>query len=194
MTRIKLQYIVLIILIGLLGCTKAPALKIYSLEIPAVGVVHSSPYRSKSIKVAYPQSLKEQVSQKMYFSYSSSDRGNYQNSEWSNSVSKLLQGTIIEVLDSSKLFKAVLFDTSTANEDYRLESTVFAFSHSVRGSSSYALVSIQFNLIDTNTGRLVKSKRFSYREATSTADARGYAAATNVALARLSRDLMAWLR
>ncbi|PHS39830.1 MAG: hypothetical protein COB07_05370 [Sulfurovum sp.] len=193
MTRSK-HLALSILLIGLMGCTKAPALKIYSLEIPAVGAVHSSPYRSKSIKVAYPQSLKEQISQKMYFSYSSSDRGNYQNSEWSNTVSKLLQGTFIEVLDSSRLFKAVLFDTSAANEDYRLESTVFAFSHSVRGTASYALVSIQFNLIDTNTGRLVKSKRFSYREETDSVDAQGYAAATNVALARLSRDLVRWLR
>jgi cholesterol transport system auxiliary component len=177
-----------------MGCTKEPALKVYSLDIPAVGAVHSSAYKSKSIKVAYPQSLKEQISQKMNFSYSSSDRGNYQNSEWSNNVSKLLQGTFIATLDSSRIFKAVLFDTSTANEDYRLESTVFAFSHSVRGASSYALVSIQFNLIDTNTGRLLKSKRFSYREATPTVDAQGYAAATNMALARLSRDLVAWLR
>lgn len=181
-------------LIGLPGCTKAPALKVYSLDIPPVGAVYSSVYKGKSIKVAYPQSLKEQMSQKMSFSYSSSDRGNYQNSEWSNNITKLLQGTFIEVLDSAKIFKAVLFDTSTAKEDYRLESTVFAFSHSVRGTKSYALVSVQFNLIDTNTGNLVKSKRFSYRETTPTVDAQGYVTATNVAVSRLSRDLLVWLR
>ena len=194
MTKSKQLALSIMLVIGVLGCTKAPALKVYSLDIPTVGAVHSSAYKSKSIKVAYPQSLKDQMSQKMSFSYSSSDRGNYQNSEWSNNVSKLLQGTFIETLDSSNIFKAVLFDTSTAKEDYRLESTIFAFNHSVRGTASYALVSVQFNLIDTNTGRLVKSKRFSYRETTPTVDAQGYVTATNVAVARLSRDLVTWLR
>jgi len=184
----------IIILIGLLGCTKEPALKVYSLNTPSMDAVHSSTYKNKSIKVTYPQSLKDNISQKMNFSYSSMDSGHYQNSEWSNNMSKLLQGTFIEVLDESKLFKVVLFDTSTAKEDYRLESTIFAFQHSVRGTASHAIVSIKFNLISTETGSLLKSKRFSYKEATTTTDAKGYVAATNVAVSRLSNDLVAWLR
>ena len=184
----------IIILIGLLGCTKEPALKVYSLDTPTVTAVYGNRYKNKSIKVTYPQSLKDKVSQKMNFSYSSIDSGNYQNSEWSNNMRKLLQGTFVEVLDESKLFKVVLSDTSTVKEDYRLESTIFAFQHRVRGEHSNAVVSIQFNLINTETGNLVKSKRFSYSESTPTTDAKGYVSATNVAIAKLSRDLVAWLR
>ncbi len=193
MTRNKYLALI-IILIGLLGCTKEPALKVYSLDIAPVSTVHSSNYKSKSIKITYPQSLKDHISQKMNFSYSSIDSGNYQNSEWSNNMSKILQGTFIEVLDGSKLFKVVLSDTSTAKEDYRLESTIFAFYHRVREAESHAVVSIQFNLISTETGNLVKSKRFSYKESTPTTDAKGYVTATNVAVTKLSRDLVAWLR
>jgi cholesterol transport system auxiliary component len=193
MTRNKYLALI-IILIGLLGCTKEPALKVYRLDITPVSTVHSSNYKSKSIKITYPQSLKDNISQKMNFSYSSIDSGNYQNSEWSNNMSKILQGTFIEVLDGSKLFKVVLSDTSTAKEDYRLESTIFAFYHRVREAESHAVVSIQFNLISTETGNLVKSKRFSYKEATLTTDAKGYVTATNVAVSKLSRDLVAWLR
>jgi len=179
---------------GLVGCSKAPALKVYSLNVPRVKTVQSSSYRSKSVKVTYPQSLREQMSQKMNFSYSSSDRGTYQNSEWSNDMSKLLQGTFIEVLDNAKLFKVVLSDTTTLKENYRLESNVFAFEHSVRETQSYAIVSVQFTLINADTGKLVKSKRFSYREATPSVDAKGYAKATNVAMTKLSQDLVGWLR
>jgi cholesterol transport system auxiliary component len=193
MKRIK-ALVFTFILLGLLGCTKEPALKVYSLDVSSVGVVQSSNYKSKSIKVTYPQGMKNKISQKMYFSYSSIDRGMYQNSEWSNNMSKLLQGTFIEVLDESRLFKAVLSDTSTAREDYRLESNIFAFEHKVRGAQSHAIVSIQFNLISVETGRMVKSKRFNYAEATPTTDAKGYVAATNTALSRLSRDLVTWLR
>ncbi len=188
------QLVLSMMLIGLLGCTKEPALKVYSLDITPVNTVHSSTYKSKSIKVIYPQGVKNKISQKMNFSYSSIDRGTYQNSEWSNNMSKLLQGTFIEVLDESKLFKGVLSDTSTAKEDYRLESNIFAFNHRVRGAQSHAVVSIQFNLISVETGGMVKSKRFTYNEATSTTDAKGYVAATNVAVSKLSRDLVIWLR
>ena len=130
----------------------------------------------------------------MNFSYSSIDRGTYQNSEWSNNMSKLLQGTLIEVLDESRLFKVVLTDTSTAREDYRLESNIFAFEHRVRGTQSHAVVSIQFNLISVESGGMVKSKRFTYSEATPSIDAKGYVTATNVAVSKLSSDLVSWLR
>ena len=188
------QLACIIILIGLLGCTKEPALKVYSLEIPTVKAVQGSAYKRKSIKVTYPQSLKDQISQKMHFSYSSIDSGNYQNSEWSNNMRKLLQGTFIEVLDESKLFKVVLSNTSTLKEEYRLESTIFAFYHRVREAESHAVVSIQFNLINTDTGRLVKTKRFSYKEATPTTDAKGYVTATNRVIVKLSKDLLKWLK
>jgi len=190
-----MKHIVFIsILIGLLGCTKQPALKVYSLATPTVDAVQNNVYANKNVKVTYPHSLKDAVSQKMNFSYSSMDSGNYQNSEWSNNMRKLLQGTFVEVLDESKLFKVVLPDTSTVKEDYRLESTIFAFHHRVRGEQSHAVVSIQFNLINIGTGHLVKSKRFSYAEATPTIDAKGYVKATNAALSKLSKDLVDWLQ
>lgn len=188
------KFIWISLFVGLVGCSKAPALKVYSLNVPSVKTVQSSSYRSKSVKVTYPQSLREQMSQKMNFSYSSSDRGTYQNSEWSNDMSKLLQGTFIEVLDNAKLFKVVLSDTTTLKENYRLESNVFAFEHSVRETQSHAIVSLQFTLINADTGKLVKSKRFSYSEMTPSIDAEGYAKATNVAITKLSQDLVGWLR
>jgi len=193
-TSLRKHVLWIILYVGLVGCTKAPALKVYSLNVPSVGTTQSSIYRNKSIKVTYPQSLREQISQKMNFSYSNSDSGTYQNSEWSNDMSKLLQGTFIEVLDSAKLFKVVLSDTTTLKENYRLESNIFAFEHRVRDTQSHAIISIQFTLINADTGKLVKSKRFSYQEATQTTDAKGYASATNVIMRKLSGDLLGWLR
>ena len=190
----KKYMITLALLLTLTACSKAPALKVYTIDIPQTAVTQNSHYHTKTIKITYPQSLREQMSQKMNFSYSMSDRGTYQNSEWSNNMSKLLQGTIIDLLDHSKLFKAVLSDTSTLKENYRLESNIFAFEHRVRGEHSHSVVSIQFTLIDADTGKLVKSRRFSYQESTLSTDAKGYASATNVIMGRLSSDLVGWLR
>ena len=191
----KKYFVLSVVLVwsGFMGCTQAPALKIYSLNIPQLQAVPASLYATKTIKVPYPYSTGEELSQKMQFAYGNTSRGAYQNAQWSNSLGKLLQGTLVEVLDNSRLFKTAVLDTSAVREDYRIESTVFAFRHTVEANRSYALVSIQFTLVDTKEGQVLKSRRFSYQEATPTVDAEGYAKAVNVALSRLSRDLLQWL-
>jgi cholesterol transport system auxiliary component len=183
-------------LIVLSGCSlkEAAPLKVYTLDAGSVASVGTSNHRHQTIKVSYPQALKDKLTNGMSYSYSSSERGEYENSQWSNNVGKLIQGNIIQILVQSRIFKAVLPYESTAGEDLRVESTVFDFSHHVRGEASYAVVSIQFNLINTDSGKLIKTKRFSYKENTQTLDARGYVEASNRAMSRLSRDLIVWLR
>ena len=185
--------IVILLWLSVTACTKAPILQTYTIDIIDMKATHAKQYRHKIVKVSYPQSLREEMSHKMNFSYSINDRGTYLNSEWSNEMSKLLQVTLIESLERSKFFKAVLSDTSTLRENYRLESQVFAFEHRVRGDQSHAIVSIQFTLIDADTGGLIKQKKFSYQEPTPSTNAKGYAYATNKAIQRLMVDLMRWL-
>ena len=190
-----MKFILIFILLWLSGCSsKQTPLKVYTLDTPKVVETSSSQFRYKTIKVSFPQTLKEKISSKMRYSYSMSEQGAYLNAQWSNNIGKLIQGTVIQTLEQSRLFKAVLPYESTAGEDYRLETSIFDFSHHVRGASSHAVVSIQFSLINTYTGRLIKTKRFSYRESTPTIDVQGYVIATNVAMDRLSRNLIQWLR
>ncbi|WP_295419291.1 ABC-type transport auxiliary lipoprotein family protein [Sulfurovum sp.] len=171
-----------------------PPLKIYTLSIESVAAVPHSKYRNQTIKVSFPQTLKEKISNRMSYSYSSREQGVYQNSQWSNNIGKLIQGSIIRTLDDSRIFKAALPYESTAGEDLRLESSIFDFSHHVRGNASYAIVSIQFSLVDSDTGKLIKTKRFSYREDTQSTNAKGYVEATNKAVDRLMKDLLRWLQ
>ena len=190
------KFLVIVALFLLNGCSmkEAAPLKVYTLNAGSVTPVNHSPFRGETIKVSYPQALKDKLTNGMSYSYAVNERGVYQNSQWSNNAGKLIQGNIIQVLVQSRVFKAVLPYESTVSEDLRLESTVFDFSHHARGESSYAVVSIQFTLINTDSGKLIKTKRFSYREFTQTFDAKGYVEATNKAMARLSRDLVVWLR
>ena len=190
------KYLIVLSLLILTACRlkEVPPLKRYTLCVDSRVPVLSSRYRTKIVKVAFPQMLKERMSHKMYYTYSVKEKGVYQNAQWSNNIGKLLQGSFIQILDQSRLFKAVLPYTSSAGEDLRLESTIFDFSHHVRGDDSYAVVSIEFSLINTDTGRFIKNKKFNYKEETSTTDAKGYVEATYRAMGRLSRDLVEWLR
>ncbi|MDM5270761.1 ABC-type transport auxiliary lipoprotein family protein [Sulfurovum sp. zt1-1] len=184
-----------LLVILLAGCsTKMAPMKTYTLQTTEVNNSYNASYQNKTIQVMQPQSLKEKMSEKIYFSYSPTQQGAYLNSKWSNDLGTLVQGTLIHTLQSSGMFKGVVSYASTAQADYRLESTVFDFSHHVRGNASHAIVSIQFDLISTDTGKLIKSKRFSYMEATGTTDAEGYVKASNMAIERLSKDLLLWLK
>ncbi|MFK5976563.1 MAG: ABC-type transport auxiliary lipoprotein family protein [Sulfurovum sp.] len=185
--------LVVLTIISLMGCTKLPKLETYNIDIPHIKSKQKGNYRNKIIKVAYPKSLKESISQNMDFTYSSSERGSYQNSQWSNSLIQLIQGATIELLANSNIYKAVIPITSTVSEDYILESTVYAFYHDLKNSKSKAIVSIEYRVIDSKDNRLIKTKRFSYSEDTPTIDAKGYASATNRAMERLSGDLLRWL-
>ncbi len=193
----KMRYIFVLLLAGMVftGCAMkdAPPQKVYTLDAGSVAQPASYSYRSKVLKVSYPQALKESLTDEMHFSYSISDRGVYQNSRWSNNLGKLLQGEIIRGLQEARLFKAVLPSGSSADSDLNLESLIYDFSHHVREGASYAVVSIEFILVDVHTGRVLKSKRFSYREVTPTVNAEGYVIATNRAMTRLMQDVVAWL-
>ena len=129
----------------------------------------------------------------MNFTYSSSERGSYQNSQWTNSLIKLIQGMTIELLANNKIYKAVIPITSTVKEDYIIESTIYAFYHNLKNSQSKAIVSIEYRVIDSRDNTLIKTKRFSYSEDTPTTNAKGYAIATNKAISRLGNDLLVWL-
>lgn len=190
-----MKYIMWIaIFLFLQGCSvKQSPIKTFTLHGDATQKAYSYKYKDETIKVAYPQGLKEKMGRNMQFSYSDTEHGSYQNSQWSNTIGQLLQGTFIQTLQQSKLFRGVFSYTSTAQADYRLESTIFDFSHRVRGNTSYAMVSIQFALIDADSGKMVKSKLFSYAMPTVTTNAKGYVDATNIAMGMLSKDLIAWL-
>ena len=189
----KLKILVSLFVLFMGGCAgKQVPMEIYTLHAPSHSM-RSVKYRSKTLKLAYPRSIVNKAGYRMYYSYADSDQGSYQNSQWANAVGRLLQGVLMDTISQSRMFRAVLPYTSSLRENYRLESSIFDFSHHVRGRYSYAVVSIQFTLISVDTGRLLKSRRFSYREPTHTTNAKGYAEATNQIIKRLSSDLLQWL-
>ena len=193
---IKYRILMMIGFLLVSGCSQKAAapLKIYTLSMENASPVVHSKYRNKTLKVAYPETLKEAMNNTMNYSYSSSDYGVYQNAQWSNNIGKLLQGSIMQILEQSKLFRVVLPYASTVEENLRLESTVYDFSHHVRANRSFAVVSIQFSLVNTYTGQLIKSKRFTYKENTATVDASGYVKAVNITINKLRKDLIVWLK
>jgi cholesterol transport system auxiliary component len=182
-----------LLLAGCIGTTLPPT-DTYVLRIANVKRFARSPYRTKVLKIAYPESFNERIGDAMRYVYDDKDeRGDYLNSRWGNNFGQMLQGVLIEALQRSGAFKAVLPYSSTATADLRLESVIYDVAHHIRGNESEARFSVTFSLIDSYTGTLIKTRRFVYVEPTGTVDARGYAAAMNRIIKRLSDDLLVWL-
>ncbi len=187
-----------VILTGILllgGCSmKSSEMKTYGLnpDLNFSKLPHAT-YRDKSVKIAYPTNIKGKSSSSIYFSYSKIDEGKYQNAIWTSSNGQLLISSIIRSLEKGGVFKTVIDYTSLGNTDYLLESEVYDFYHKVRKGVSVSVLSIRFDLIDTDYNHLVKSKRFTYEVPTQTVDALGYVKATNIAMDKMSFDLVKWL-
>ena len=187
-----------VILTGILllgGCSmKSSEMKTYGLnpDLNFSKLPHAT-YRDKSVKIAYPTNIKGKSSSSIYFSYSKIDEGKYQNAIWTSSNGQLLINSIIRSIEKGGVFKTVIDYTSLGNTDYLLESEVYDFYHKVRKGVSVSVLSIRFDLIDTDYNHLVKSKRFTYEVPTQTVDALGYVKATNIALDKMSLDLVRWL-
>ncbi len=191
-----MRYIVLLaLIIGVYGCsTKETALRTYTIN-PQIDIDKQSStiYSTKSIKIAYPTSIKGVVSRRMTYSYSDQEEGTYNNARWSVSSGKLLMNTYIKALDESHLFGSVIEYSSLAETDYLLESEVYEFYHKIRGKVSLSIVSVKFNFIAMDTNRLIKSKKFSYQIPTATLNAQGYVQASNIAVKQMTLDMIAWL-
>jgi ABC-type uncharacterized transport system auxiliary subunit len=155
--------------------------------------VHKSSYNKDTIKVSYPTSIKGKSGSSIYYSYSDIEENSYQNASWESSSSQLLTYSIIRALEESGLFGVVVDYHSTANVNYSLDSEVYEFYHRVRKDISLSVLVMRFDLIDASNNELIKSKKFIYKIPTTTIDAKGYVTATNIALDRLSQDLVKWL-
>jgi len=193
----KIRIFILTLVVQILtGCSikEAPPLSLYTLTSPKVESFSYSPYRNKVAKVSFPLSAKEPLTYKMAYTYGMREWGYYQNSQWANNIGKLIQGNLIQILQNSKIYRAVVPFQSSVPEDYRLESVVHDLYHYVGRDTSYAVVSIEFSLVDMRSGKLVKNRRFTYREPTPSIDAKGYVIAVNRAMGKLSRDILLWLR
>ncbi len=178
---------------SIVGCIESPPMHHYTLITPTPKVIPHPSHTHQSLKVLYPRSLKSQAGVAMHYHYSGEESGVYLHSAWSNDIGKLLEGSLIEALSRSGVFGAVVSYHSTLETTYRLESTLYALEHRIRGEASYAILSVECRLIDAREGGLVKSRRFSYQVPTTQTNAKGYAEATNHALARFVEELLAWL-
>ena len=178
------------LLILLSGCS-GKTIRMYTLE-STVNPPHFHP-RYSAIRVDYPKGIEDTMGTRIYFSRSDLTQSYYSYSQWSKSLNRILMANLIEALQRSGIARTVLDYASQADAPFELESTVYRFEHRITPRGSSAKVSIGLRLIRSDDKRLIASKTFRYSIPCTRTDARGFVEAANLAVSRLSADMVRWL-
>lgn len=187
-----LTYVILLLFVLLLGSCSKPV-TIYSIDKAPSQTIKYSQYKNKTIKIAYPKSIKDMMSRDIVIKYDTNRQSIYSQSFWAENINRLSMSYITEVLESSGIFKTTINYSSYIKSDYLLESYIHQMHHHIHESGSTAVVSIKFNLLDASNYRFIKTKRFDYRIPTTNQDAKGYIRANQKAFNQLQNDLINWI-
>jgi len=175
------------------GCfSEAEPYTSYTLSTPlSITQAHHSAFSDKSLTVGYPKAISHSASSHLFYQRENQS-GYYLYSEWSQPLSRLLSGILLETMEQSKLFPMVVDYSSSSQTDYLLETTIYRFVHNVSGHTSTAVIDLRTNLIDQSSSSIIKSKHFVYRIPCA-ANAQGFVEAAQKAMNRFGRDLPNWL-
>jgi len=194
--KLHIGYALAFAFASITGCAvKESPMHIYTLDTTTrtqKRCSHKS-YANRIVQIAYPKTLASNGGVTIAFSYSPQERGYYHYAQWEESLGKLFQSSVIQAIERSACFKAVTLAGSSVTPDLKLESTIYDFSHHIRSGDSYAVVSVGFSLVDVRNGKLLRHRRFTYKEPTASLDAKGYVEAANRALTHLLDDLIKWV-
>jgi len=182
---------IFILLMFFSSCSKP--VTIYSIDKAPLQSIKHSQYRNKTIKIAYPKSIKDMMSRDIVIKYAPNRQSIYAQSFWAENINRLAMSYITEVLESSAIFKTTINYSSYIKSDYLLEVYIHQMHHHIYANDSDAILSIKLNLLNNQSYRLLKTKRFSYRIPTTTQDAQGYINANQKAFNILQRDMINWI-
>ena len=172
------------------GCT-SKTLHLYTLDA-AAGTPRVPP-RFNTLRVDYPKGIEDGMSDRIYFRSSDLSRSYYRQSQWTQTLNRILMANLLETFRRSGIARHVIDYASQADADYELESTVYRFEQILDGERSFAEISIGLRLLRSDTKTLIAQKIFTARVPCPTTDARGFVRAANDALTKLGAQMVHWL-
>jgi cholesterol transport system auxiliary component len=174
-----------------LGEKDLPAVKTYTID--AGSGCRAPRHFDATLMIAEPSVKRDMNTRSISYSDERYALEEYALTRWSDTPAAMLQRTIAENLDRSRLFRDVMASPVKCKSDYMLQSELFRFRQNFEGNRSYGILDIKFYLIDSADGHLVSSKMFRYHIPARTHDAHGAVDALNRAVSGLSRGLCRWI-
>ena len=117
----------------------------------------------------------------------------YAFNQWADTPARLLHRVIVENLDKSGMWRAVLQTAGTVPAQYRLDSDNLIVEQQFFSQPSRLRLSVRAQIIDTRKQVILATRSFEVLEAAPTEDAYGGVLAANQAAAKLLIEMADWL-
>lgn len=117
----------------------------------------------------------------------------YAYNQWADTPARLLHRIMVENLDKTGLWSAVLQSPGTVPAQYRLDTDNLILEQQFFSRPSHVRLALRAQVVDTKKPAILASQYFEVLEVTSTDDPYGGVQAANKAAANLLTELVKWL-
>ncbi len=117
----------------------------------------------------------------------------FEDAAWSDRLTSLVQARIVEAMQDSGAFRAVLTTQDRVDGDYALAIEVREFQVDVDSGHAGAVVTLFAKLIQEQRGKVIATKQFSAQSAASKDDPATGVMALQSSFDEVAKDLIAWL-
>lgn len=117
----------------------------------------------------------------------------YKDAAWTDRLPRLMQARIVEAFQNAGLVSAVGSRADRLDADIEMASEVIAFQVEVEGGKAMAHANLYVKVIDGKTGRMLSSRGFDARVATSSTDVKQMVVSLNEAFDKVLRDVVPWV-
>ena len=116
----------------------------------------------------------------------------YANNRWVDAPARMLAPLLVEALERSGAFRAVLRAPHSVSADLRLDTELLRLQQDFRTQPSRVQLTLRAQLVDLKANRVIATREFDATESAPSEDAQGGVIAANRALAHVLGELIAF--
>jgi ABC-type uncharacterized transport system auxiliary subunit len=162
MHRLIRPVFVSLLALGVSGCASSKPIRYYTIQFPAAPTITTGAH-TESLLVASVTGPEIFRSTPIVFRIGANEIGTYQYSQWAQPPVEIVQGNLIRMLRASGDYQSVASLGSGSTGQYVVRGRLYDFQE-VDGASISALVSMEFDLYERKTGKVVWSHYYSQSE------------------------------
>jgi len=162
MHRLIRPVLVSLLALSIGGCASSKPIRYYTIQFPAAPTVTAGA-QTESLLVAPVSGPAIFRNTPIAFRMGPNEIGTYQYSQWAQPPVEIVQMNLIRLLRASGNYQSVASLGSTSNGLYVVRGRLYDFQE-VDGASISALVSMEFDLYERKTGKVVWSHYYSQSE------------------------------
>lgn len=174
------------------GCTlfqpaKTTSISTYSIEVQldATGTGASE----HTLLVSTPEARPGYDSRRMVYTKRPHELEFFTQNQWVDSPARMLTPLLVQTLEKSGKYRAVVTSRSAASADFKLETEIIRLQHEFTTRPSQVHLTVRAQLSDIQGKRVLASREFNIVEASTSEDPYGGVLATNRAAGKLLQQI-----